>query len=55
LYRRGPAAVEMVDPPVPLMIPRIKRGPFSTPRCPASVVLDPEGNAITLHEVTQPW
>jgi predicted enzyme related to lactoylglutathione lyase len=34
---------------------RVKLEPFSTPVCRMAVVLDPEGNAVTLHQVTQPW
>jgi predicted enzyme related to lactoylglutathione lyase len=34
---------------------RIKLEPFSTPVCRLAVILDTEGNAVTLHQVTQPW
>lgn len=30
----------------------VKFGPIDTPVCRMSVVLDPEGNALTLHQVT---
>jgi predicted enzyme related to lactoylglutathione lyase len=33
----------------------VKLEPLSTPVCRMSVVLDTEGNAITLHQATQPW
>ena len=33
----------------------IKLEPLSTPVCRMAVVLDPEGNAITLHQVTHAW
>lgn len=33
----------------------IKLEPLSTPVCRMSVVLDTEGNAITLHQATQSW
>ncbi len=34
---------------------RIKMEPLSTPVCRLAVILDSEGNAVTLHQVTQPW
>lgn len=34
---------------------RVKVEPMTTPVCRMSVVLDPEGNALTLHQVTQAW
>lgn len=34
---------------------RVKLEPFSTPVCRGAVILDPEGNAVILHQVTQPW
>lgn len=34
---------------------RIKLGPLSTPVCRLAVILDSEGNAVTLHQVTQAW
>ncbi|WP_413935570.1 VOC family protein [Nitrospira sp. BLG_1] len=34
---------------------RIKLGPLSTPVCRLAVIMDSEGNAITLHQVTQVW
>lgn len=34
---------------------RVKLEPLSTPVCRLAVILDSEGNAITLHQVTQPW
>lgn len=34
---------------------RIKLEPLSTPVCRLAVIIDSEGNAITLHQVTQPW
>ena len=34
---------------------RIKLEPLSTPVCRLAVILDSEGNAITLHQVTQAW
>ncbi len=33
----------------------VKVEPFSTPVCRMAVVLDPEGNAVTLHQVTKAW
>jgi predicted enzyme related to lactoylglutathione lyase len=33
---------------------RIKLEPFSTPGCRMAVVLDPEGNALTLHKKQRP-
>ncbi len=33
----------------------VKLEPLSTPVCRMSVVLDTEGNAITLHQATQSW
>ncbi len=32
---------------------RVKVEPFSTPVCHMAIVLDPDGNAITLHHVTE--
>jgi predicted enzyme related to lactoylglutathione lyase len=34
---------------------RVKLEPLSTPVCRLAVILDSEGNAITLHQVTQLW
>lgn len=34
---------------------RVKLEPFSTPVCRLAVILDSEGNALTLHQVTQNW
>lgn len=34
---------------------RVKLEPFSTPVCRLAVILDSEGNALTLHQVTQVW
>lgn len=34
---------------------RIKLEPLSTPVCRLAVILDSEGNAVTLHQVTQAW
>ena len=34
---------------------RVKLEPLSTPVCRLAVILDSEGNAITLHQVTKPW
>jgi predicted enzyme related to lactoylglutathione lyase len=34
---------------------RIKLEPFSTPVCRLAVILDSEGNAVTLHQATQVW
>ena len=34
---------------------RVKLEPLSTPVCRLAVILDSEGNAVTLHQVTQPW
>ncbi len=34
---------------------RVKLEPLSTPVCRLAVILDSEGNALTLHQVTQPW
>ena len=34
---------------------RVKLEPLSTPVCRLAVILDSDGNAITLHQVTQPW
>ena len=34
---------------------RIKLEPFSTPVCRLAVILDSEGNAVTLHQLTQAW
>lgn len=34
---------------------RIKLEPLSTPVCRLAVILDSEGNALTLHQVTEPW
>ena len=34
---------------------RIKLGPMTTPVCRMAVVLDPEGNALTLHQATKSW
>ena len=33
----------------------VKLEPFSTPVCRMAVILDPEGNALTLHQATQNW
>lgn len=33
----------------------VKLEPFSTPVCRTAVILDPEGNALTLHQATQSW
>lgn len=33
----------------------VKLEPFSTPICRMAVVLDSEGNALTLHQATQNW
>jgi predicted enzyme related to lactoylglutathione lyase len=33
----------------------IKLEPLSTPVCRMAVVLDPDGNAIMLHQATQEW
>ncbi len=33
----------------------VKVEPFSTPICRMAVVLDSEGNAVTLHQVTKEW
>lgn len=33
----------------------VKIEPFSTPVCRMAVVLDTEGNAVTLHQVTKEW
>ncbi len=34
---------------------RVKLEPLSTPVCRLAVILDSEGNALTLHQVTQAW
>lgn len=34
---------------------RVKLEPLSTPVCRLAVILDSEGNAITLHQVTKSW
>ena len=34
---------------------RVKLEPLSTPVCRFAVILDSEGNAVTLHQVTQSW
>lgn len=34
---------------------RVKLEPLSTPVCRLAVILDSEGNAVTLHQVTQAW
>jgi predicted enzyme related to lactoylglutathione lyase len=34
---------------------RVKLEPLSTPVCRLAVILDSEGNALTLHQVTQSW
>ncbi len=34
---------------------QVKLEPLSTPVCRLAVILDSEGNALTLHQVTQPW
>lgn len=34
---------------------RIKLEPLSTPVCRLAVILDSEGNAVTLHQVMQAW
>ncbi|NGZ02439.1 MAG: glyoxalase [Nitrospira sp. WS238] len=34
---------------------RIKLEPLSTPVCRLAVILDSEGNAVTLHQVTKSW
>ncbi len=34
---------------------RVKLEPLSTPVCRLAVILDSEGNALTLHQATQPW
>ena len=34
---------------------RVKLEPLSTPVCRLAVILDSEGNAVTLHQVTQVW
>lgn len=34
---------------------RVKLEPLSTPVCRLAVILDSEGNALTLHQVTQNW
>lgn len=34
---------------------RVKLEPLSTPVCRLAVILDSEGNALTLHQVTQTW
>ena len=34
---------------------RVKLEPLSTPVCRLAVILDSEGNALTLHQVTQLW
>lgn len=33
----------------------VKLEPLSTPVCRLAVILDSEGNAVTLHQVTQAW
>lgn len=33
----------------------VKLEPFSTSVCRMAVILDPEGNALTLHQATQSW
>jgi len=33
----------------------VKLEPFSTPVCRMAVILDLEGNALTLHQATQSW
>jgi predicted enzyme related to lactoylglutathione lyase len=33
----------------------VKLGPFSTSVCRMAVILDPKGNALTLHQATQSW
>ena len=33
----------------------VKLEPFSTPVCRMAVILDPEGNALRVHQVTQSW
>ena len=34
---------------------RVKLEPLSTPVCRLAVILDSEGNAVTLHQVTNTW
>lgn len=34
---------------------RVKLEPLSTPVCRLAVILDSEGNALTLHQATQEW
>jgi predicted enzyme related to lactoylglutathione lyase len=34
---------------------RVKLEPLSTPVCRLAVILDSEGNALTLHQATQSW
>lgn len=34
---------------------RVKLEPLSTPVCRLAVILDSEGNALTLHQATQNW